>query len=296
LDQIPRSLSEQVCWDNPAAQEIALPLFNAGIHVAAITWRKGYRSTKFNWNNIHRLMLPLQGKFELRLGRWDHKFSPKPGELVYCPPGSGYFMRTDKDVISQWLYFQIADTASWEPLRDIGPFVKPYDSATLVYVLLRRILDARESSDPQEQGMARGNANMLANVIRRLKTHSPAHTPDPQSFALRKLVHEISLSPAEDWTQKRLTERLHVSPSTLLRVCRAAYDISPRDIIIQIRMSVAANFLINTNEPLAIVAEKVGYQSVYSFSRLFSKVMDMPPGRYRTQNRHLRDAEPNYDE
>ena len=55
------------------------------------------------------------------------------------------------------------------------------------------------------------------------------------------------------------------------------------------RLNLAARWLRDTGEPIAVVAGRVGYGSEYSFSRAFTRHHGQPPGRYRRQSRELED-------
>jgi AraC-like DNA-binding protein len=51
------------------------------------------------------------------------------------------------------------------------------------------------------------------------------------------------------------------------------------------RMQLAANYLRNSHEGIAAVANRVGYDSEAAFSRAFKKVVGAPPSEWR--ERHL---------
>ncbi len=284
-------LSEHLLWDNPRAREVAKPLFDADIVQAAITWRKGRRSKRYHWSNPHRFTLVLQGEMKALLGDPNQIKTLRPGDLMYCPPGVGFRYVCDDDVLAHWLYITIDNTEFWDPLKRAGPFIRQYDSAALVYILLRKILDAHKSRDGQAMSAARGESKMLTTLLRRLRHHGPTVEPGPHVLQLRKLVDEIARSPAEDWTQKRMTDRLHVSPSTLRRLCHWAYGAPPKELLIKVRMGAAGQLLVHTNDQLPEIAVQVGYDSVYSFSRIFKQYMGAPPARYRRNQRRLAEME-----
>lgn len=276
-------MSEHLCLDNALAQEVAMSLFDSDIVTAAMTWRRGKRSTRLHYNSSHRLMLHLQGEMTIQLG--NRLYDLKPGDLVYCAPGTAFqYMGTEE--IAYWAYFYINPTPFWESLATDGSYVRPYESARLMYLLLRRILDAHRDRGGRSLSRARGDARMLRTVLMRLRRHPPQKLDD-RAVKLREVVHEISHSPAEAWTTKLMMERLHVSESTLLRLCRERHDLSPKEIIISERLKVAAMLLAQSSEPISAIAASVGYQSVYSFSRIFSKSQGMPPGRYRQTRRRM---------
>ena len=52
----------------------------------------------------------------------------------------------------------------------------------------------------------------------------------------------------------------------------------------RLRMRVARKLLTTTNLPVAVIAERVGYQSDLSFVKAFKKLHEMTPRTYRNKN------------
>lgn len=283
--------SEQVSWDNPIARKAAAPLFKQGVILAARAWRKGRRSPHIHTRSFHFILLMLQGELDFQLGT--EMVSPAPGELLYCPPGLPFAYRGKDGVYAQWMYFQIKDTAAWRPLSDEGAYVRPYQSADLMFLLLRRILDAHCGRGYPTYAQARGDANTLGNLLRRLRSEHRTSREWQESetpvSAFRKLNVEIAKSPGEDWTAAKMAEHLHISPSTLLRLCKEAYCVPPKELLIQHRMNRAEQLLATTNDSMAAIAEQVGYKSSYAFSRVFRKYRGVPPGQFRKGYRRMQE-------
>lgn len=53
------------------------------------------------------------------------------------------------------------------------------------------------------------------------------------------------------------------------------------DYVLKIRLDHARRMLVETDEPIQSIAEKVGYTHVISFHRAFKKLVGFPPGEYR---------------
>ena len=58
------------------------------------------------------------------------------------------------------------------------------------------------------------------------------------------------------------------------------------DYLNMIRINQAVNLLTQTNESLAVIAEKVGYNNVQSFSRFFKKYKGVTPGEWKKTYRN----------
>jgi YesN/AraC family two-component response regulator len=52
-------------------------------------------------------------------------------------------------------------------------------------------------------------------------------------------------------------------------------------IVRQIKMNRAKNFLTDTNVPIEEISQEIGYMNPEHFIRTFKKLFGMPPGEYR---------------
>jgi LacI family transcriptional regulator len=76
-----------------------------------------------------------------------------------------------------------------------------------------------------------------------------------------------------------------LSRSTLERRFGKALGRSPKDEILRVRLTRAKQLLAETDFPLAVVAEKVGFEHTEYLSVIFKKKIGLTPGRFRTESR-----------
>jgi AraC-like DNA-binding protein len=91
--------------------------------------------------------------------------------------------------------------------------------------------------------------------------------------------------PQRDWTVESLAVEVACSRATFSRRFRELVGEPPLVYLTRLRMDVAARMLRDSNQPLAGIAERVGYASEFAFNRTFHRVRGVPPGRYREQAR-----------
>ncbi|MER6694170.1 AraC family transcriptional regulator, partial [Streptomyces minutiscleroticus] len=91
--------------------------------------------------------------------------------------------------------------------------------------------------------------------------------------------------PAYPWTTADLAAAVRVSRATLSRRFPAALGMSPGAYLTSWRMDVAAVRLRDTDDPIDVVAETVGYGSSHAFRRAFQRARGQSPLRYRTVSR-----------
>jgi AraC-like DNA-binding protein len=104
---------------------------------------------------------------------------------------------------------------------------------------------------------------------------------DPRlSWALQAIHGETNKS----WTVDKLAKLSHMSRATFARVFQEVLGDTPMKYLTDWRMTVARDLLRTQDIPLAEVAERVGYSSLYAFATAFRRHHGQPPGRWR-QNR-----------
>ena len=90
----------------------------------------------------------------------------------------------------------------------------------------------------------------------------------------------MSDDPAHNWRTEDIEERLNISGATLRR--RLAAEKTTLSVVItDARIADALQLLMTTRIPIKSVAARVGYASVASFSRQFSKRYGAEPSVFR---------------
>ncbi len=96
--------------------------------------------------------------------------------------------------------------------------------------------------------------------------------------AIVAVIHENlhrSLSVAD------LADAASISVSTLERLFREHMNTTPRQFILQVKMSAACEWLINTEMQVKEVSSRLGYREHGNFTRAFTKLMEMSPSSYQ---------------
>ncbi|WP_394143398.1 AraC family transcriptional regulator [Vibrio atypicus] len=80
-----------------------------------------------------------------------------------------------------------------------------------------------------------------------------------------------------------LSSSLHMSESSAYRLFEKHYGMSFSDHLKQFRIGKACELLVNTSQPIALVAENTGFQNLSNFNRQFKTVKEMTPTQFRNQ-------------
>lgn len=128
---------------------------------------------------------------------------------------------------------------------------------------------------------------LVVQAIRHwLQTDSNAQTgwlgalQDPQVGRALALIHR---DPTHPWTVESLAEAVGVSRSGLAARFADLVGETPMTYLRQWRFEVARNWLRDTDQTQAEIAEQLGYESEASFSRAFKKTTGQTPGSVRRE-------------
>jgi AraC-like DNA-binding protein len=89
----------------------------------------------------------------------------------------------------------------------------------------------------------------------------------------------------EAWSLDDLVADLGLDKSYFIRLFKKSVGVPPMKYAMSLKMSAAADLLRTTREPLAVVAEQVGFSDEYHFAKRFKQWSGVPPGAYRRQGR-----------
>ena len=99
-----------------------------------------------------------------------------------------------------------------------------------------------------------------------------------------RLTHvweEVNANPGEGWNLPALAKRMHVSVRQFQRIMKENYDVTAEGLLMRIRMEHARELLSSTDMTMVMIADRIGYQCVFAFSKGFRRHFGMPPGAYR---------------
>ena len=106
---------------------------------------------------------------------------------------------------------------------------------------------------------------------------------DRTMTSLGAVVAHIRAHLGENVTSQDLARVAGCSVDTLERRCRRVFGRSPGQLILSTRIDVARGLLTGSDMPLAQIADLCGYADQAGFSRTFTRLVGIPPGRYRRE-------------
>ena len=82
---------------------------------------------------------------------------------------------------------------------------------------------------------------------------------------------------------KDLSKTAGMNYHHFLRMFTHAFSVIPRQYLINVRLQKAKELLATTTEPISVICNRIGYQSMGSFSWLFKNEFSQSPSSYRNQ-------------
>lgn len=82
-------------------------------------------------------------------------------------------------------------------------------------------------------------------------------------------------------TVEEIAKHFDISRNYLFQICKKYFDLSPKQILLENRMSEAARLLRSTNLQISEIAEQVGYRDTFQFSKMFKIYFGHSPSQYR---------------
>jgi AraC-like DNA-binding protein len=100
---------------------------------------------------------------------------------------------------------------------------------------------------------------------------------DRQMSAAITAMHD---DPAHSWTLQKLAHIAGMSRSIFAQKFKGTVGEPPMEYLVRWRMTLAADKLVHTGDPISVIALSLGYESESAFGKAFKRVMGCSPRQY----------------
>ena len=214
-----------------------------------------------------QLACTLRGAVRLRAG--PTSWIVPPTRAVWIPPRVEHEVTLIGDVALRTVYVD----ASAAPrglttceVIDVSP-------------LMREVIEALATTEPKTQALRYG---LLTRLLLEEMRAAPALSLDlrlPGDRRLRTLCEALLEQPGASLGLEEWAARTGASPRTLARLFQQELGMTFGQWRQRVRLAHAAA-LVSTGQPLAAVAEKLGYESASAFSAMFKRVLGRSPREF----------------
>jgi len=204
-----------------------------------------------------------------------------PGSVMVLPTG----VRHDYGAAGRWdiLWFHVFPAPHWNGLFPREPVV--FDASyreRLGNIGEEFLLELNRKNCPDNLDLLHEFTKVLRMLIRRELTGvAPADWLTGPRERLEKLWKLVQNEPSTTWSIASLAEHAGVSRSHLHLLMKKYYGMSAMEKVARLRMDRATQMLHDPNAKVASIAYELGYDSPYSFSRAFKRIVGVSPLQYR---------------
>lgn len=234
----------------------------------------------------HRFVLIVNRATEGSVIVDDRSLRLRPGQaLLVYPHRFHHFMHIASAQVS-WLFvtFELDDLESLRALDGVpvGLNRRAVDRAAS---LVAEYIAGRPAAAVRSDAVTLRTALLLSELLdcaaRRPSPVPPVGHPTPGMARVDEVHRFVSAHLAEPFTTAQLAHELAVSPSHLRAVYKGETGMSLGSYVARMRLNRASGLLLNSAMSVKEVAAACGYESLFSFSRAFKRMMGVSPRHYR---------------
>lgn len=262
------------------------------------------RSEVFDWSidahshaGLHQVVLLFSGRVRVALDEQTHDVSA-PGAIAipasvvhsfeYEPQSSGFMLtiadaQVDGSPIGVWQRSRLFERGVILPLEGEGAVVERLG------VLAGEIFREQEGIDTGRAASIDWLTRTVLVILAREsdRFHEPTQGGSGSSDLFRDFRNLVEAHHAEHWAVKRYASELHLSESSLNRLCQSMFGSTAFEII-QDRLELEARRrLVYTNAPIHRLAVDLGFADPSYFARFFRRRAGMSPRQFRAEHQTM---------
>jgi AraC-like DNA-binding protein len=201
-------------------------------------------------------------------------FFIRPEAIFHYGPAAGgtwdeYYIRFEGTRVHEWLNCQLLHS---DNVAHIGIHDQLISKIETIFMLI-------ESGLPANTDRA---ALLLESLIYEFHQLSVPQKATDKSEYVFAVLDDIANSPYDPFDAAVFAERHHIAVSTLRRLVRKHTGYSLHEYVHRLKLAEAKNLLLNTGQQVKDIAQKLGYDDTFYFSRLFKNFIGMSPTDFRT--------------
>lgn len=212
------------------------------------------------------------------------RFVVEAGSVMTLPAAIDHQYGTEK--FWQTIWFHLAPAPHWDCLIPGEAVVFAAAYAERLRAIGDEFLHEIEGGDRSDSAEILNELTTLFRLFLRRELASLAshnqHTHHRDH--LENLWKRVMQEPARKWTIGSLAREAGLSRSHLHFLMKRLYGVSAMEKVTRLRIEWAIQRLYDPSEKIAAIADEVGYDTPYSFSRAFKRIVGISPLQYRAAN------------
>ena len=268
---------------------------DSNVHVEDIASRSkglGWKIKSHRHDKLFQIICTFNDSVTVQLD--DVKYELSGDYLVIIPTGvvhsfvfepniNGYVVSVKEELLN-------AMASSGDSIDVLGVMQQPKVLSFRDHQQIKRFINyidlLREElsyAEPKQSWVVRQLVQLLLVTVKRQQQLDALNDTEQgrEAKVLLGFKHLIEQHYIEHLTVSRYAQMLHVSVSTLSRLCQSRLNHSPKTIIHERIISEAKRRLIYTKQNVVDIAYTLGFKDPGYFSRFFKQMVGMSAGKYR---------------
>ncbi len=254
----------------------------------------------------------VQGKAYLHALDTKEVIELSAGDIALMPRGSDHIVSTEPSLKNKAKNLQRSSAAN-APLLTLvsGAYqfwntpVHPFFSELPTWYVMRAtelgrfdrlailtslLAEEIEKPDVGSQTITESLLDMIFSLIVRRILETKMSKPKTWGHALRDpqirvVIEKMHSDVARDWSIDDFATEAGLSRSAFAQRFKDVLGETPHKYLTAVRIQKAMELLSRTNDKIETIAEAVGYQDAFGFSKVFKRVTGMPPKEFRNRDR-----------
>jgi AraC-like DNA-binding protein len=231
-----------------------------------ITVRSYNRTSDGHCHHYHQILLPIKGYIDLKLD--DEAITACYGDCVVILAGCFHEFYAHED-----FRFLVIDTDILpNPIYESGSGLRILDEAAQQYLVFVEKQIVHHIEDDVQ-------AAMLTLLYKLILSQCASFKIDPR---IRKVIQLIHQDVSRDFSIEELASAACLSHSQFKLLFNKSINMTPIRYITKLKMEKARSLLSNTDTPINLIAEQVGFCNPSSFTRSFNAYFGVTPKTFRS--------------
>lgn len=234
-------------------------------------WHTNEQKRFINWH-FHRFWIVKRGGAHVKttFGEFDLLENK-----VYYIPACSILESNCSDFMEQF-YVDFIPESIYLSINDFFDFRYESDEYELILLLMSKIRDHYKKSDPDSVFLT----NTAMSAILACFFKGPKKTKTPINNFL-EVLNYINDNYTQNITLHELSSLAGYTPEHFSALFKNAFGLSPKQFIIQKRLSLAKTYLLTTQKSISEIATLCGYPDQLYFCRIFHATIGLTPSAFR---------------
>ena len=247
--------------------------------------------------NYHAIIYCTEGEINISFG--DEVFHLEPGDLLLIPADTLYAPLTgthcryfffnflaetlpdDFEIPSYLTIFKHPHLTSGYGYSTTDDYTSAVKAKHFIKDVPYEIKSIFEKADKLRPNVSFSDQLALDNLLRILLVNMSENELTKKNKKITKFLNHIHAHYTEELSLSALSKHFSLSESYIARLFREEVGCKPSSYVSRVRIAVAKELLLSTDEQVAQIAEKVGFSDAYYFSSTFKKSEGISPSEFR---------------